>query len=89
MVNRWNSMSSVVGNWGQPGQYPRFAPATFMQSTTAAGVVAEINRRMFGGEMTMSLSTELTRWLQPSPTSSTRVQQAVYYALCSPDFQYY
>lgn len=89
MVNRWNSMSSVVGNWGQPGQYPRFAPSTFMQSSTAAGVVAEINRRMFGGEMTMSLSTELTRWLQPSPTSSTRVQQAVYYALCSPDFQYY
>ncbi len=89
MVNRWNAMSSVVGNWGQVGQYPRFSPTPFMQLPTTAGVVAEINRRMFGGEMTMSLSTELTRWVQVNPTSNSRVQQAVYYAACSPDFQYY
>ena len=89
MVNRWNAMSSILGNWGQPGQYPRFTAVPWMGTTTATGVVAAINRRMFGGEMTTALATELTNWLQPAPTNQQRVQQAVYYATCSPEFQYY
>ena len=89
MVNRWNAVSSIVGNWGQLGQYPRFTASTFMATPTAAGIVAEINRRMFGGEMTATLAAELTKWLQVNPASQSRVQSAVYYAACSPEFQYY
>ena len=88
MVNRWNAASSIVGNWGQVGQYPRFSAAYFMSTPTPVGIVADINAKMFGGEMTAALSAELRGWLSLN-LSSTRVRDAVYYATCAPEFQYY
>lgn len=88
MVNRWNAMSGLVGNWGQAGQYPRFTPSAFSASSSAAGVVADINRKLFGGEMTAGLASELTAWLARGVTAN-RIREAVYYACCSPEFQYY
>jgi uncharacterized protein (DUF1800 family) len=46
-------------------------------TTTATGVVAEINRRMFGGEMTTALATELTQLAAAGATNQQRVQQAM------------
>jgi len=89
MVNRWNAISSIVGNWGQVGQYPRVALAPFMAVPTTAGVLSEINRRLFGGEMSAALAAELTAWLQQGSLSNSRVQGALYYAACAPEFQYY
>ena len=88
MVNRWNAMTALLSNWGQVGQYPRFAAGSFTVATSAAGVVSDINRKMFGGEMTAPLATELTAWLSPG-ISATRIREAVYYACCAPEFQYY
>jgi uncharacterized protein (DUF1800 family) len=88
MVNRWNAMSGLVGNWGQPGQYPRFTPSAFTAGSTPAAIVADINRRMFGGEMTARLAAELTAWLARG-VSSTRIRETVYFACCAPEFQYY
>jgi hypothetical protein len=89
MVNRWNAMSSILYNWGAVGQYPRFSTAPFLATPTPAGVVAEIDRRMFGGEMTVSLRAELTTWLSSGFLNTSLVQGAVYFAATSPEFQYY
>ncbi len=90
MVNRWNAASSILYNWGTPGRYPRFNPAPFMTTATQAAVMAEINRRMFGGEMTMALRTELqASFGSATSLTSAQVQNAVHLAACSPEFQYY
>jgi hypothetical protein len=89
MVNRWNAVTAMISNWGQVGQYPRFDPATFAPSATPTAVVNEINRRMFGGEMTVSLRTELTNWCSAGTLNSSRIRNAVYFAACAPEFQYY
>ncbi len=90
MVNRWNAATSILYNWGVPGRYPRFTPAPFMATATPTAVINEINRRMFAGEMTMALRTELQSTFGSATTlSSSHVQNAVHLAACSPDFQYY
>lgn len=89
MVNRWNAAASILYNWGTTGRYPRFAPATFMATPTTTGVIAEIDRRLFGGEMTAALRTELQAFLGTSTPSQGRVQDAVFLAACAPEFQYY
>ncbi|MGQ0647486.1 MAG: DUF1800 domain-containing protein [Gemmatimonadaceae bacterium] len=89
MVNRWNAVSSILLDWGAVGQYPRFTAATFMPTATVPGVLGEINRRMFGGELSLGLRAELQNWLQTGQLTQTRVRDAVYLAACSPEFQYY
>ncbi len=89
MVNRWNAVSSVLSNWGSVGQYPRFSATPFMTVATTTGVLDAINRKMFGGEMTLALRAELQQWLDSSVLTAQRVQSAVYFAATSPEFQYY
>ncbi len=92
MVNRWNAVSSVVGNWSgaTPGRYPRFLPTLYTAVPSPAAVVAEIDRRMFGGEMSPPLRTELLAVFGSSTTvNNSQVTLAVHLAACSPEHQYY
>ena len=92
MVNRWNAVSSVLGNWSgnTPGRYPRFVPSLYLGTPTPAGVVAEIDRRMFAGEMSPPLRTELLASFGASTTANaTQATLAVHLAACSPEAQYY
>jgi uncharacterized protein (DUF1800 family) len=89
MVNRWNAVSSILYNWGTLGQYPRFLATPFLTTPTVSGVVAEIDKKIFGGEMTAALRAELTAWLSLGPITNAMVQGAVYFAATSPEFQYY
>lgn len=92
MVNRWNAVSSVLGNWSgtTPGRYPRFNPALFLTTPTPQGVVTEIDRRMFGGEMSLPLRSELLSLFGSSTTANaTQATLAVHLAACSPEAQYY
>lgn len=90
MVNRWNAVSSIVFNWGSVGQYPRFSASQFSPDDTVNGVIASINQKMLGGEMTASLQSELRAYLgSVARVSPAQVSNAVYLAAASPEFQYY
>jgi len=51
--------------------------------------VAQINARMFGGEMPVSLRTSLTTYLKGAAYSDARVRETIGLAASSHQFQWY
>ena len=87
ILPRWN-FADFISRASSPTQV-NFNVALFMVASTAAGVVSSIDRYVFGGEMSQRLRDELTTFVAVSPTSTTRVREAVSLALSSSTFQYY
>jgi uncharacterized protein (DUF1800 family) len=56
---------------------------------TADGVIAQINARMFGGEMPASLKSSLTTYLKGATYSDARVRETLSLAASSHQFQWY
>jgi uncharacterized protein (DUF1800 family) len=79
MMPRWNAMSQMIVN-GQnvAGQNPVWNASAWSTDGTPSGMVAEINRKIFGGEMTSALRDQLLGSIQrASGTTANKVQNAV------------
>ena len=87
ILPRWN-YADFISRATSPTQV-NFDVAPFMVVPTAAGVVSNLDRYIFGGEMSQRLRDELTPFVAVSPTNTTRVREAVSLALSSSTFQYY
>jgi uncharacterized protein (DUF1800 family) len=87
MLPRWNYADFI--SRANTATQVQFDVTPFMTSATAAGVVANIDRFVFGGEMTQRLRDELTTYIAVAPTNATRVREGVSLALSSSTFQYY
>jgi len=88
IVDRWNATEQLAqnGNTSRGSVITDFAG--FVEDGTVDGVVAGMNRRLFGGEMSAPLATEIRNTLRSGVTTS-RLQNAVRLALISPEFQFY
>jgi uncharacterized protein (DUF1800 family) len=88
IVDRWNATQQFAqsGSTGNGSVITNFAG--FVADGTIEGVVSEINRRLFGGEISEALATELRNVLRSGVTTA-RLQTAVRLALMAPEFQYY
>ena len=88
ILDRWKATNSLAQNsdTGRGSVITDFAG--FAEDGTADGVVAGMNRRLFGGEMSAPLATEIRNTLRSGVTTS-RLQNAVRLALISPEFQFY
>jgi hypothetical protein len=88
IVDRWNATQQLAqnGNTGRGSVITDFAG--FAEDGTVDGVVDGMNRRLFGGEMSAPLATEIRNALRSGVTTN-RLQNAVRLALMSPEFQFY
>ena len=87
ILPRWN-YADFISRTTTASQV-NFNVAPFMTASTAAGVVANINRFVFGGEMSQRLNDELVSYLGSLATNATAVREAISLALSSSTFQYY
>ena len=87
MLPRWN-FASFLAN-ANTASSVQFNVTPFMANPTPAAIVNAIDVACFGGEMTQRLRDELTTYVAVSPTSTTRVREAISLALSSSTFQYY
>ena len=88
IVDRWNATQQFVQNWNTGNGSVVTDFAGFVENGTVEGVLAGINRRLFGGEISEPLATELRNVLRSGVTTS-RLQTAVRLALMAPEFQFY
>ena len=56
---------------------------------TADGVITQVNMRLFGGEMSTVLKTQLTTYLKAGTYSDTRVRETIALAVSSHQYQWY
>lgn len=56
---------------------------------SADGVITQMNMRLFGGEMSTVLKTQLTTYLKAGPYSDTRVRETIALAVSSHQYQWY
>lgn len=87
ILPRWNYASFIAN--ANSATTVQFNVAPFMTTPTATAIVAAIDRACFGSEMTSQLRDELITYVAVSPTSTTRVREAVSLALSSSTFQYF
>ena len=87
ILPRWNYASFIAN--ANTATTVQFNVALFMTTPTAAAIVSAIDRACFGTEMTQQLRDELIAYVAVSPTSTTRVREAVSLALSSSTFQYF
>ncbi len=87
MLPRWNA-ASFVSNQNSAANI-KFDVAPIMTPAVPAAIVSQIDRFIFGGEMTQRLRDELTTYVSVAPTSATRVRETIALALSSSSFQYF
>jgi uncharacterized protein (DUF1800 family) len=87
MLPRWNA-ASFVSNQNTATSI-QFNVTPFMTPATPAAIVGQIDKYIFGGEMTQRLRDELTTYITTTPTSATRVRETIALAMASSPFQYY
>jgi uncharacterized protein (DUF1800 family) len=87
MVDRWNAMHAILGWERDAGRYPTFDPSIW-ESATPSVLVEQIATRMFAGEMSTLLREQLLACVTEQRVSD-RARAGVFYALCSPEFQFY
>ena len=89
IVDRWNAVNNHLVQVDSTGPGRAVLNlATFAADGTSDGVIAVINRRLFGGEMSPELAAEL-RYSLRSGVTNARVLTAVRLAVCAPEFQFY
>ena len=87
MLPRWNA-ASFVSNRNDAASI-QFNVTPFMTPATPAAIVSQIDKYIFGGEITQRLRDELTTYITTTPTSATRVRETIALAMASSPFQYY
>lgn len=86
---RWN-FSTYISNRNSATDTRINSLATFRTpQDNAAGVIAQINTRMFGGEMPAALRTSLQGYLQAGTYNDARVRETIALAASSQQFQWY
>lgn len=89
IIDRWNAVNYNLVQTDNTAPGRAVVDVTpFVADGTANGVIAAINRRLFGGEMGAELAAELRTALRDGVTRA-RVLTAVRLAVCAPDFQFY
>jgi hypothetical protein len=88
IVDRWNATQQLAQNWNTGNGSVITDFSGFAEDGTVEGVVAGMNRRLFGGEMSEALAAEIRNSLRSGVTMS-RLQNAVRLALMAPEFQFY
>ena len=82
---RWNYANFLATNTTDA----RVDLAQFRTVNTADGICAEINKRLFGGEMPASLQTQLLAFLSASTITDARLRDALALTVSSSAFMYY
>ncbi len=96
-ITWWSGLASQRWNWATFISNQNSATTTRVNTTanfrapsdTAEGVVNQVNVRMFGGEMPLSLSSSLIGYLKGGTYSDTRVRETIALAASSHQFQWY
>ena len=60
-----------------------------MSTPTAAFIVSQIDKFLFGGETPQRLRDELTAYVTVAPTLTARVRETIALAMASSTYQYY
>ena len=87
MLPRWNA-ASFVSNQNSAASI-QFNVTPFMTPATPPAIVSQIDKYLFGGEMTQRLRDQLTTYVTTTPNSATRVRETIALAMSSSPFQYY
>lgn len=88
IVDRWNTVQSILlTDIDAPGRVVVDLDR-FRGDGTANGVVAEISRRLFGGEMSTQLDAELRQQLRAGVTNA-RLRTALQLAVSAPEFHFF
>lgn len=86
---RWN-WATYISNQNSTTTTRTNTVANFRAPTdNADGVIAQINARMFGGEMPATLKSSLTTYLKAGTYSDSRVRETIALAASSHQFQWY
>ncbi len=87
MLPRWN-YGSFLAN-ANTATSVQFNVAPFMTTPTAAFIVSQIDKFLFGGEAPQRLRDELTAYVSVAPTLTARVRETIALAMASSTYQYY
>jgi uncharacterized protein (DUF1800 family) len=87
VITRWSYMQylSALNSATQT----RVNSMQFRAPDTPDGVIAQINTRLFGGEMPTSLRTQLVTYLRGGTYNDTRVRETLSLAASAQEFQWY
>ena len=89
IVDRWNvSEDWLLQTWRNVEGSIVADFSSFVDDRTVDGVVATINRRLFGGEISAALESEL-RILFRNGVTEQGVVSAMRLSVASPEFQFY
>jgi uncharacterized protein (DUF1800 family) len=87
VLSRWSFMTDVSSR--NTAAQTKIDTAPFRAVDTADGVVAQINARMFGGEMPLVLKSGLLTYLKAGTYSDARVRETLGLAASATQFQWY
>ncbi len=87
VLGRWSFMADLANR--NSATQTRVNSTTFRTPDTADGVVAQINTRMYGGEMTSALKAQLLAYLRGGTYSDARVRETLALAASANAFQWY
>jgi hypothetical protein len=88
IIERWNEVqNNLVSEFDAPGRAV-INLSLFSADGTVDGIVRAIHTRIFGGEMSAALETELRAVFRAGVTN-TRVLNAVRLAISAPEFHFY
>jgi len=88
IIDRWNNVNTVLQVANTASGWTIVDLELFMTTPTVDGVVDAIRARLFGGEMSADLDTEL-RTVLAAGVSRSRVLDALQLATMAPEFQFY
>jgi len=87
VLSRWSFMTDVSNR--NTAAQTRIDTAPFRAVDTADGVVAQINARMYGGEIPLVLKSGLLTYLKAGTYSDARVRETLGLAASASQFQWY
>jgi len=88
ILSRWNFASYVSSQSSATGEIT-FDVAPLVALATPAAIAAEIEKRVFGGQMPAALEAQITSYLSAATVTAARVREAMSLALSSNEFQWY
>jgi uncharacterized protein (DUF1800 family) len=87
VLDRWSFMVDVSGR--NTAAQTKVDTALFRSPDTAEGVVAQINTRMYGGEIPVTLKSGLLTYLKAGTYSDARVRETLGLAASATQFQWF
>jgi len=87
VLGRWSFMADVANR--NTAAQTRIDSMLFRSPDNADGVVAQINARVFGGEMTTTFKSQLLTYLKAGTYTDARVRETLSLALSAKEFQWF